>query len=47
MIIDTSALVAILFTEPEAEEFIRLILSTDVSRISVVNRLELPSSKNP
>ena len=41
MILDTSALVAILFGEPEAEGFARLILETDVCRLSVVNRLEL------
>lgn len=41
MIIDTSALVAILFEEPEAEEFARLILNAEVCRLSVVNRLEL------
>ena len=41
MIVDTSALVAILYDEPEAEEFARYILEADVSRLSVVNRLEL------
>ncbi len=41
MILDTSALVAILFGEPEAEAFLRLIWEADVCRISVVNRLEL------
>jgi ribonuclease VapC len=41
MIVDTSALVAILYDEPEAEEFVRYILEADVSRLSVVNRLEL------
>ena len=41
MILDTSALVAILFGEPEAEHFSRLILDADVCRISVVNHLEL------
>ena len=41
MILDTSALVAILFGEPEAESFARLILAADVCRLSVVNHLEL------
>lgn len=41
MILDTSALVAILFEEPEAVDFARLILEADICRISVVNRLEL------
>ncbi len=41
MILDTSALVAILFTEPEAESFSRLILEAEVCRLSVVNHLEL------
>jgi ribonuclease VapC len=41
MILDTSALAAVLFEEPEAEEFARLILEADVSRISVVSHLEL------
>ena len=41
MILDTSALVAILFDEPEAESFARLILEAEVCRLSVVNRLEL------
>lgn len=41
MILDTSALVAILFGEPEAADFVRLILEADVCRLSVVNRLEL------
>ena len=41
MILDTSALVAILFEEPEAEDFARLILQADVCRLSVANRLEL------
>ncbi len=41
MILDTSALVAILFGEPEAEDYARLILKADVCRVSVVNRLEL------
>jgi ribonuclease VapC len=41
VIIDTSALIAILFEEPEAEDFARLILEAEVCRISVANRLEL------
>lgn len=41
MILDTSALVAILFDEPEAEDFARLILEADVCRLSVANYLEL------
>ena len=41
MILDTSALVAILFNEPEAEQFTRLIFEAPVCRLSVVNRLEL------
>ena len=41
MILDTSALVAVLFQEPEAENFARLILAADVCRLSVVNHLEL------
>lgn len=40
MILDTSALVAVLFEEPEAEEFARLIIGAPVCRLSVVNRLE-------
>ena len=41
MILDTSALIAILFEEPEAERFASLILSANVCRLSVVNHLEL------
>jgi ribonuclease VapC len=41
VILDTSALVAILFEEPEAESFSRLILAADVCRLSVVSHLEL------
>ncbi len=41
MILDTSALVAILFREPEAELFTRLIHSTANNRISVGTCLEL------
>lgn len=41
MIIDTSALVAILYREPEAETFVRRIHAADTSRISVANYVEL------
>jgi ribonuclease VapC len=41
MILDTSALVAILFREPEAELFTRLIHSTAHNRISAGTCLEL------
>jgi ribonuclease VapC len=41
MILDTSALVAILFREPEAELFTRLIHSTANNRISAGTCLEL------
>jgi ribonuclease VapC len=41
MILDTSALVAILFREPEAELFTRLIHSTSNNRISAGTCLEL------
>ena len=41
MILDTSVLVAILFEEPEAENFAQLILAADVCRLSVVSQLEL------
>jgi ribonuclease VapC len=41
VILDTSALVAILFGEPEAEDFTQLILEAEVCRLSVANRLEL------
>jgi len=41
MILDTSALVAILFREPEAERFTRLIHSTQNNRISAGTCLEL------
>lgn len=41
MIVDTSALVAILYGEPEAEAFTRLIHDAAISRISVANHLEL------
>jgi ribonuclease VapC len=41
MILDTSALVAVLYREPEAEMFVRLIRAAEVCRISVANHLEL------
>jgi ribonuclease VapC len=41
VIVDTSALLAILFSEPEAESFARLILEADVCRLSVASHLEL------
>lgn len=41
MIIDTSAMVAILYGEPEAAAFTRLIHDSATSRISVANYLEL------
>jgi ribonuclease VapC len=41
VILDTSALVAILFQEPEAEDFARLILAADICRLSVASHLEL------
>jgi ribonuclease VapC len=41
VILDTSALVAILFREAEAETFVRQIHAADVARLSVANFLEL------
>ncbi len=41
MIIDTSAMVAILYREPEAEAFARRIHDADACRISVANYVEL------
>lgn len=41
MIIDTSAMVAILYREPEAAAFTRLILDADICRISVASYVEL------
>jgi ribonuclease VapC len=41
VIIDTSALVAIIDNEPESAAFGELIASTDVCRLSVASRLEL------
>ena len=41
MILDTSAAVAILYREPEAEAFARLVHDADVCRISVASYVEL------
>lgn len=41
MIADTSALLAIIFEEPEAPGFSHAISTADVTRISVVSHLEL------
>lgn len=41
MIIDTSAMIAILYREPEAAAFVRLIHDADICRISVANHVEL------
>jgi ribonuclease VapC len=41
MIVDTSALVAILYGEPEARNFVERIRAADVCRISVANHVEL------
>ena len=41
MILDTSALVAILYREPEATAFAQLIHDVDSCRISVANYVEL------
>jgi ribonuclease VapC len=41
MILDTSALVAILYKEPEAAAFVQAIHDADVCRISVANYVEL------
>jgi ribonuclease VapC len=41
MIVDTSALVAILYREPEAASFVDRILAADVCRLSVANYVEL------
>jgi len=41
VILDTSALVAIFFGEPEQEDFVRRIQAAEDCRISVVNHLEL------
>jgi ribonuclease VapC len=41
MIVDTSALVAVLYGEPEARDFIERIRAAEVCRISVANHVEL------
>ena len=41
MILDTSALVAILYGEPEGRDFVERIRAADVCRISVANHVEL------
>lgn len=41
MIIDTSAVVAILYREPEASAFAQLIHEADICRISVASYIEL------
>lgn len=41
MILDTSALVAVLYMEPEAAAFAQLIHTAEFSRISVANFVEL------
>jgi len=41
VILDTSAMVAILYREPEAADFTRLIHDAEVCRISVANYVEL------
>ena len=41
MILDTSALVAILYGEPEARDFVERIRAADVCRISLANHVEL------
>ncbi|MEO6092392.1 MAG: type II toxin-antitoxin system VapC family toxin [Novosphingobium sp.] len=41
MILDTSALVAILYREPEAEDFVKRIHEAAVCRISVASYVEL------
>jgi ribonuclease VapC len=41
MILDTSAIVAILYREQEAVRFVQLIHDADVCRISVANSVEL------
>jgi ribonuclease VapC len=40
MIVDTSALLAVLFKEPETEDFARAIAGANVSRMSAANLLE-------
>lgn len=41
MIIDTSAMIAILYKEPEAAAFVQIIHDADTSRISVASYVEL------
>ena len=41
MIVDTSALIAVLYGEPEARDFVERIRAADVCRISVANHVEL------
>lgn len=41
MIVDTSAMVAILYREAEAEDFVKFIHDADICRMSVANYLEL------
>ncbi|MDR2213913.1 MAG: type II toxin-antitoxin system VapC family toxin [Pseudomonadales bacterium] len=41
MIIDTSALVAILYQEPEAAAFVACIHAAEIGRVSVANYVEL------
>ncbi|MBP0579686.1 type II toxin-antitoxin system VapC family toxin [Labrys sp. LIt4] len=41
MILDTSAVVAILYREPEAAAYVRLIHDADICRISVATYVEL------
>ncbi|HEY5203921.1 MAG TPA: type II toxin-antitoxin system VapC family toxin [Roseiarcus sp.] len=41
MIVDTSALVAVLYGEPEARDFVERIRDAGVCRISVANHVEL------
>jgi ribonuclease VapC len=41
MIVDTSAIVAILYREPEAAKFTQIIHDADICRISVVSYVEL------
>ena len=41
MLLDTSALVAVLYGEPEARDFVERIHAADVCRISVANHVEL------
>jgi ribonuclease VapC len=45
MIVDTSALVAVLYGEPEARDFVERIRAADVCRISVANHVELDGGR--